>query len=317
MNRDSFADLHPVTSLLYFSLVVGLTCFFTHPLCLGISLACAGAYVLYLGKNQVASEGIKLLKFRYMLPLVLLTAVFNPLFNHQGQTILGYLPDGNPLTLESIFYGVAASIMLVTVLIWFSCFTSVMTGEKFVYLFGRLLPALSLTLAMALRFVPRFQTQLQIIVSAQKGLRKDLTKGRLLTRAHYGLKILSILITWALENAVETASNMKNRGYGLPGRTAFSIYRFDRRDMIMLGYIVVCLSLIMVGALFKTYDFLYFPSIHNPEFNYFSLVSFTAYLSLNILPVIFNFKEDLMWKRIASKTSVSPTPTGTVPRWTI
>ncbi len=41
---------------------------------------------------------------------------------------------------------------------------------------------------------------------------------------------MSILVTWALENAIDTADSMKDRGYVLPGRTAFSIYRFDRRD---------------------------------------------------------------------------------------
>lgn len=53
---------------------------------------------------------------------------------------------------------------------------------------------------------------------------------RLIKRAKHGIKIMSILVTWALENAIDTADSMKDRGYGLPGRTAFSIYRFDRRD---------------------------------------------------------------------------------------
>ncbi len=79
-----------------------------------------------------------------LLPLLLFSAVLNPLFNHEGATILTYLPDGNPLTLESMLYGVSAAAMMVTVILWFSCYNSVMTSDKFLYLFGRVIPALSL-----------------------------------------------------------------------------------------------------------------------------------------------------------------------------
>ena len=44
--------------------------------------------------------------------------------------------------------------------------------------------------------------------------------GSLLQRLKNAITILSIMVTWALENAIETADSMKSRGYGLPGRTA-------------------------------------------------------------------------------------------------
>ena len=37
-----------------------------------------------------------------LLPMLLLAAVVNPAFNHEGATLLTYLPSGNPLTLESM-----------------------------------------------------------------------------------------------------------------------------------------------------------------------------------------------------------------------
>ena len=86
-----------------------------------------------------------------------LAALVNPAFNHEGATILTYLPSGNPLTMESMFYGVAAAVMLASVVLWFSSYNEVMTSDKFVYLFGRIIPALSLVLSMALRFIPKFK----------------------------------------------------------------------------------------------------------------------------------------------------------------
>ncbi len=48
------------------------------------------------------------------------------------------------------------------------------------------------------------------------------------------------MITWSLENAIETADSMRSRGYGLPGRSAFSIYRMDSRDKLALMWLSFC-----------------------------------------------------------------------------
>ena len=217
MNRDTFSSYHPAISMLYFVLVIGLTMFLNHPVCLGISLVCALTYSIYL-------KGKKAVRFNlvYMLPLLVITALINPAFSHQGVTILTYLPSGNPLTLESILYGIFAAFLLITVIAWFSCFNAVMTSDKFVYLFGRIIPALSLVLSMSLRFVPRFTAQIKVISNAQKCVGRDVSNGGLIKRVKHGIKILSILVTWALENAIDIADSMKDRGYGLPGRTALT-----------------------------------------------------------------------------------------------
>lgn len=48
------------------------------------------------------------------------------------------------------------------------------------------------------------------------------------------------MVTWSLENGIETVDSMKRRGYGLPGRTAFSIYRLDDRDKGLLVWLGTC-----------------------------------------------------------------------------
>ena len=94
-----------MVNFLYFALVLGFSMFLMHPVFLGISLICAVCYSVYL-------NGRKAFRFQmvYLLPLLLLTAVLNPVFNHEGVTVLTYFRDGNPLTLESIFYGAARLI---------------------------------------------------------------------------------------------------------------------------------------------------------------------------------------------------------------
>ena len=145
-NKDAFSGYHPTINFLYYALVLLFSMCLMHPVYLAISLTGALAYDIYL-------KGRKAVRFAVMglLPMAALAALVNPAFNHEGATILTYLPSGNPLTLESMFYGVAAAVMLASVVLWFSSYNEVMTSDKFVYLFGRVIPALSLVLSMALR----------------------------------------------------------------------------------------------------------------------------------------------------------------------
>ena len=96
-NRDAFSSYHPIINFLYFVLVLVFTMFFMHPVSLMISLLSAVAY-------SVCLNGTKALRFSLtaVLPMMLIAAVVNPIFNHEGATILTYLPSGNPLTLESM-----------------------------------------------------------------------------------------------------------------------------------------------------------------------------------------------------------------------
>ena len=292
-NRDTFSSYHPVISFLYFALVLVYTMFFMHPVSTLISLASSMAYAIYLnGKRAVRFS------LRYLLPMMLLAAVVNPAFNHEGATILTYLPSGNPLTLESIFYGISAAVMLSAVITWFSCYTAVMTSDKFVYLFGRIIPALSLVLSMTLRFVPKFKDQFRVVSEAQRCIGRDASAGTLLQRMKNAVTILSIMVTWSLENAIETADSMRSRGYGLPGRTAFSIYRFDGRDKTALLWLCFCGVYIFAGWRVGALDWRYYPTMKGVLTGAFPISFQIVYLALCLTPVILNRTEDRKWKRL-------------------
>ena len=288
--NNAFSGFHPLVNMIYFVLAIGFSFFFMHPVCLGVSFVCGVAYMLLL-------DGRKALRFAamFLLPVFLLAAVVNPTFSHAGATILAYLPNGNPITLESILYGIAAACMLVTVISWFRCYTAVMTSDKFVYLFGRIIPALSLVLSMALRFVPRFTAQMKAVANAQRGIGRDISQGSPLHRARHGIRILSITVTWALENVIETADSMKSRGYGLPGRSAFSIFRFDKRDRFALLYILLCGAYVIIGAALGGLQYLYFPLVIGAWAPY-SFSIFAVYLMFLALPLIVNGKEAVQWR---------------------
>src|SRR5699024_11813078 len=112
-----------------------------------------------------------------------LIAVTNPLFVHKGETILFFLND-NPVTMEAIIYGVFIAMMLVAVIFWSKAFSILMTSDKFVYLFGKVIPRLSLVISMALTFIPTFKRQIKKVHQTQKTLglyTTDSTAGRIIS----------------------------------------------------------------------------------------------------------------------------------------
>ena len=208
---NEFAKYHPLINFIYFTAVIVFSMIFVHPICLVTSLLCSAIYSIIL-------NGKKALKFIVMLlPLMLISALINPAFNHEGVTVIAYLPSGNPLTLESILYGIVAASMVATVICWFSCFNKIMTSDKFIYLFGRIIPSLSLILSMTFRFVPKFKEQVQEVSNAQKSMGRDTSEGAVFVRVKNSIRILSAVISWSLEYAIDTSDSMISRGYGLTG----------------------------------------------------------------------------------------------------
>jgi len=296
MKGHAFAGYHPVVNFLYFALILSFSMIFMHPVCLLISFIAALIYSITLkGKKAVRFSVV------YLLPLLFITALVNPAFNHEGATILTYLKSGNPLTLESITYGIAAATMLAAVICWFSCFNEIMTTDKLVYLFGRIIPSLSLILSMVLRFVPRFKVQIKHISNGQKGIGRDISNGSMVQRVKHGIKILSIMVTWALENAIETADSMKSRGYGLSGRTAFSLFRFDQRDKKALMSILLMGLYIIIGAMSGGLSFRYFPTMKGSSLDLYTGSIFLSYLMLCLIPVWIDKEEEKRWHSLQSK----------------
>lgn len=292
---DAFSKLHPIVNFLFFAFVLSLSMFVMNPVCLALSLVCAFVNAVYL-------NGIKTVKLclKFILPMVLLVIIINPVFNHQGVTILTYFPWGNPLTLESIVYGTASAALLSSVVLWFSVFNRVITSDKLVYLFGRIIPSLSLVLSMSLRFVPKFSAQLKNVRNAQRCIGRDISDGSVVNRIKNGIRIISIMLSWSMENAIETADSMKSRGFGLQGRTAYSIYKFDRRDLIVLIIVALLGVMVSVAVIAGVIDFYYFPLIKGNLTDIMSIATFFLYGILMLIPTILNAGEGIKWKRLRS-----------------
>jgi len=193
------------------------------------------------------------------------------------------------------------AFMLASVIMWFSCYNSIMTSDKFIYLFGRIMPAISLIFSMVMRFVPNYKMQVKKISDAQKCIGRDVSNGTVMQRARHGAKIISVMFTWALENAIDTADSMRSRGYGLKNRTTFSIYRFDRRDAAAGIVILAAAVVVIAGAALGKCSIEFYPNIVMTEMDPFGIAVYAAYFVLCFFPIAIEVKEVLTWRLMQSK----------------
>lgn len=289
----SFERFHPAVNFIWFLCVILFSMIFMNPVCLGISLCLSFLTAVNMKGRLMLGFGL-----RVLVPVMVLTALINPAFNHGGVTLITYLPGGNPLTLESIVFGLAASAMIGSVICWFSCYNRIMTSDRFIYLFGRIIPSLSLVFSMILRFVPRFGAQLKQIHGARKALYGE--KQGLRGKIRSGVGVFSAMIDWALESSIRTSDSMKSRGYGKRGRTAFSIYTFDRRDGALLGVILALSIYVLAGRFAGAVDYRYFPDFRASAGGLYTLTVFLAYGALCAIPLLIELRERLQWNAFES-----------------
>ncbi|MFQ8953489.1 MAG: energy-coupling factor transporter transmembrane component T [Oscillospiraceae bacterium] len=123
--------------------------------------ACAFSAIISRRRQVLSDIG-------FYVPMFLMVAVTNPLFSHNGDPL--FFLNGNPVTAEAFIYGAAIAVTVIGVMLWCKAFGAVMSSDKFLYLFGRAVPKLSLVLSMALRFVPRFKRQMKTVEQGSKAM---------------------------------------------------------------------------------------------------------------------------------------------------
>ena len=189
-------------------------------------------------------------------------------------------------------YGIMAAFMLVTVICWFSCFNCVISSDKMVYLFGKAAPVLSLILSMTLRFIPDIAGQFGKVYRAQRASGYK-PKDSCFVRIRTGCHVFSAVVTWALERALVTADSMRSRGYGLPGRYAYSLYRFRKSDTKALAFILVCGLYVLAGSVRGGFAFWDYPSIRGSVSGTLTVSMYVVYVCLICVPIYMQAKENV------------------------
>ena len=288
MIKGYFQGLHPAVSFTYFAAVIGMTLACMHPVLSPLSFLGAAAFLVCL-KGWKSLLGT----MRFLLPMMLVIVVANPLFNNRGVTMLFMLFD-QWITLEAIGYGAVSACQLAAVVLWFACYQEVITSDKFLFLFGQIAPAAALLITLTLRLIPQLKSMAEEIRQVQGTLHGE--ENRLTQRMAAAVRNLSVLLTWSMENAVQTADSMKARGFGQRRRTTYHLFRFDSRDARCLGLIV---ALLAAAILFRAFGFGYvefYPRIRSLAEGAGNLWQGGILILLYFLPVLLEKKEALRWR---------------------
>ncbi len=294
--RDEFSTYSPAVSATFFAGSVIFGMFFIHPLFLGCSLLLSTIY-------YISVRGGSSWRFiSVMLLLFLAVSAINPLFNTSGETTIFSLPGGRPYTLEALFYGMAVAAMFVSVMTWFASYSAVMTEDKLMYVMGRAAPALTMILSMVFRLIPEYRRRIKAIADGRRCIGMDVRKGSRRGRAENGISVLSILFTWALERGIVTADSMRSRGYGGKGRTAFSLYRVERRDRLLLIFMGALMAIISFCGLKGAAGAVYVPRIEmETADNAYFVAGLSSYLVFLSIPAAINIKEEITWRVLRSR----------------
>lgn len=290
-----FGRCHPFVLLVYFLSVLLVAMFVSNPILQAQALLGGIGFCLLLRRRSDRSRNAG-----FYLLLFFLITLTNPFFSHSGETTLLYV-NRFPITLEALLYGAALAVMLIGVMLWCRCLSEVMSSDKLLYLFGRGLPKLSLILSMALRLIPLFKRQMQQISRAQKTMGQYPDGGKYTHRIKGAMRVFLATVSWSLESAMETAASMKARGYGLRGRTQFSLYRFRPGDAVLLTSCVLLLGVTLAGTASGDVAFYYYPHISGLMLTPHAVSVYAAYAALVFLPFFIEGKEALTWKYCVSK----------------
>ena len=295
-NNDAFSRCHPLVTFVFFLGAVGFGALIMHPAYILATVFFAVTYYILL-------HGVKGWKTVLLsVPLFIVVSFLNPLINREGQRVLMYV-FGRPYTFEALIYGMVIAGMLIGMLLWAGCYNVVMTSDKFMALFGGVIPTISMLLLMVLRLIPNMIRKAAQIAGARRcigrGAGDTATKKE---KAIDSMNVVSALITWALEGGVITADSMLSRGYGTEKRTSFRIHQITALDASLLGGMAVMaaaiIRLIAGGGTSANYT----PHMEIAPVAGRYTLGFAAYCAFLSLPTVLYIKETIQWHISRSKS---------------
>lgn len=283
MKRDAFSQCHPAVNFIFYLGAIGFGVVIQHPAYLAVGFAASAGYYAMRNIRTFLKTLLGLL------PVFVILAGINPLFNTYGSRVLFSL-FGRPYTWEALAHGMAVGAMFVVMMLWFLTYSQVLTSDKFLSLFSGLIPSLALLLTMVLRLIPNLMRKARQLLGSRRSIGKGVSgDAPLRQRLTEGMGLVSALTDWLLEGSIITADSMRSRGYGTARRTHFQIYRFTLRDGLLLAILLIlAAATVALGG---------FGASYTPQWQIdppgWGLAAYGAYLCI---PMILQGKEELQWR---------------------
>lgn len=274
VSEQGFLSIHPIVQLIYYILIGVMLFQMNHP----VFLLTTFLLLIWIVWQQDEGKSIKK-RLSSILLLMGVMILLNPLFVSRGSHILFYLGN-RQITLEALIYGISLALMIGGMMLLFISFQHVLHGQRFLYLFANLLPRTALLVMIALRFVPLLMNRLETIRAVQhvRGSNKSPIKTAMMQ--------LQALITWSLEESIETADSMKARGYGNQKRTMYTPFYMEKRDWFVMIILLLLFILCFMGSILGYGNIYIYPRLGTLHFYPFDWCMYIIMIFLYLMPLL-------------------------------
>lgn len=256
--NNVFHSYHPAVAFSFLACALAFTMACLQPLFAAVSLA--GALVC----SAVCRGGkATLLSLRWVVPLCLVVAAANPFFVASGSTELFHVGQ-RAIYLEALAYGLCSGGMFAAVFLWFASYAACMDSENSLALFGNVLPVVTLMVSQVLRLVPQFVSRGRAVAAVQDAAssaapagKRDAARGR--------MRIVSVLMGWGMEDALERSDAMRARGYDCGARrSTYRRYRLGAGDAVVLLVVFALAAASAAGAWAACSGYSFYPVMDAP-----------------------------------------------------
>lgn len=287
MKLKAADGFHPASAFVYIAALLILAMMFFDPVFIALNLIIAVVEGVIFTSLRSTLKGLL-----WGLPAIAVVAAVNGMVSRGGQTVLFYFL-GTPITLESVFYGVCSGVMLVSIILYFTVYNRLLPPEKFLYLFSGILPAFSMVVIMTQRFFPAIIKRFGEIRAARRNFKKT-ESGKKAKKLQPLFKEISALLSWSMEEGLETADSMKAKGYGCAKRSSYAVYKFTAKDTVL-----ICLTLVLTASAIVFYycgaKTEFYPEIEY-SFGFHKYLSLAAVLMLGALLPMGEALNSLRWR---------------------
>jgi len=149
---------------------------------------------------------------RFLLTMLILSALINTLFTHTGRSIIFTLPEnwlliGGNITYESLVFGLINGLVIGGIYIAFNIINLALSIKQLTHLIPKAFRPIGMTATIALTFFPSIQQRAREIKEAQ------MIRGNPMKRISDWVPLFIPLLVTSLENAILLSASMTSRGF--------------------------------------------------------------------------------------------------------
>jgi energy-coupling factor transport system permease protein len=294
--QDKHTTIHHLNSLCLFLWVLNVVIFamiLNNPLYLFCLFLCT---IPLVAVAKVLREWLSFMKFTFYLCIAII--IINALVSNQGAHVLFEIPLRIPIlgrpvvTLEAIFFGVAMSLRLISIISAFTILNLVIHPDDLMQSMTKLkLPYKSLlVVSLCSRFIPSLIDDVDRITDVQRSRGLEMDKGPLLLKIKRRFSILIPLLSNSLDKAVQVSEAMEARAFGTgEGRTFFKELTLSRLDisMLALGFATFVFGILLFYSGYGDYS--YYPQLSAIVINTAGLFLLAGLMTLLLSIVLLAF----------------------------